>query len=86
LPEITVFSAETDSERTTYVGGIVDALALGQDGSVDVVIDWKSDVDPSVSQVEVYRTQVRDYLTATGAKEGLLVFATTGGIEKVFRP
>jgi ATP-dependent exoDNAse (exonuclease V) beta subunit len=86
LPEITVFSVEMSDDATTYVGGIIDALALGQDGGVDVVIDWKSDVDPRTIQVDFYRAQVRDYLAATGAKEGLLVFVTTGKIEKVFRP
>jgi ATP-dependent exoDNAse (exonuclease V) beta subunit len=86
LPEIAVFSAETSEDRTTYVGGIVDALALGQDGTADIVIDWKSDVDPSTMQVDFYRTQVRDYLAATGGKMGLLVFVTAGRIEKVFRP
>jgi exodeoxyribonuclease-5 len=86
LPEITVFSAETSDDRTTYIGGVVDALALGQDGTVDIVIDWKSDVDPSATQVGFYRAQVRDYLAATGAKEGLLVFVTKGRIERVFRP
>lgn len=81
LPEITVFSAEISGNATTYVGGVVDALALGEDGVIDVVIDWKSDVNQSLGQVELYRAQVRDYLAATGAKEGLLVFATSGRIE-----
>ncbi|MGD9656561.1 MAG: hypothetical protein AB7U61_02810, partial [Methylocystis sp.] len=70
----------------TYVGGVVDALALDEDGVIDVVIDWKSDVDPSPGQVELYRAQVRDYLAATGANEGLLVFATNSRIEACRRP
>ena len=86
LPEMTVFSAEISANAMTYIGGIVDALALGEYGAIDVVIDWKSDVDPSLSQVELYRAQVRDYLAATGAKEGLLVFATSGRIELLRRP
>jgi exodeoxyribonuclease-5 len=86
LPEMTVFSAEICANAMTYIGGIVDALVLGEDGAIDVVIDWKSDVDPSLSQVELYRAQVRDYLAATGAKEGLLVFATSGRIELLRRP
>jgi exodeoxyribonuclease-5 len=86
LPEMTVFSAEISGNGTTYVGGAVDALALGEDGAIEVVIDWKSDVDPSLGQIELYRAQVRDYLAATGAKEGLLVFATTGRIEACCSP
>jgi hypothetical protein len=45
---------------------------------IDLVIDWKTDVSPSVQQIELYREQLRDYLVATGAPEGLLVFVTTG--------
>jgi ATP-dependent exoDNAse (exonuclease V) beta subunit len=83
LPEISVFSIENTGDRITYVGGIVDALALGPDGTIDVVIDWKSDVDPDARQVDLYREQIRDYLAASLAPEGLIVFLTTGQIEKV---
>ena len=86
VPEMMVFSAEISTSATTYVGGVVDALALGEDGAIEVVIDWKSDVDPSTSQVEHYRAQVRDYIAATGAKKGLLVFATNGRIELSRQP
>jgi hypothetical protein len=78
LPEMTIFSAETDDDRTIYVGGIADAVAYQPTGVIDLVVDWKTDVSPSVQQVDLYRAQMRDYLVATGAAEGLLVFATTG--------
>ena len=84
LPEIAVFSVETSGAHSTYVGGIVDALALGPDGAVDIVVDWKSDVNPAPTQTALYREQLRDYLAATGAKEGLLVFVTGGKIERAF--
>ena len=88
-PEITVFSAQANPDCTIYVGGIVDALARQPDGSIDLVIDWKTDVDPTAPQIELYRGQVRDYLEATGAPEGLLVFVTTGQlirVRPVFQP
>jgi len=50
--------------------GIADALAIGPDGTIDVVIDWKSDVDPEAKIIELYRAQVRDYLAVTGAPKG----------------
>jgi hypothetical protein len=78
VPEMTVFSAHANADHTIYVGGVVDALALQSDGSIDLVIDWKTNVDPNLQQIELYRGQVRDYLDATGAPEGLLVFVTTG--------
>ena len=83
LPEVTVFSSEAAGDLITYVGGVVDALALNHDGTPHVVIDWKSDVDPETSQVDLYREQIRDYLAATGAREGLLVFVSSGKVERV---
>jgi exodeoxyribonuclease-5 len=83
LPEMTVFSAQTYDDRTTYVGGIADALAYLPLGIIDLVIDWKTDVSPSVQQIDLYRAQMRDYLVATGASEGFLVFATTGQLVRV---
>jgi exodeoxyribonuclease-5 len=83
LPEMTVFSAERVAEGTIYIGGIADALALDGDKNVDVVVDWKSDVEPTTAVVDLYREQVRDYLAATDGKEGLLVFVTSGRVERV---
>ncbi len=84
LPELTVFSAEADEDRTTYVGGIADAVAYQPTGVIDLVIDWKTDVSPAAQQIDLYREQMRDYLVATGASEGLLVFVTTGEIIRVW--
>jgi exodeoxyribonuclease-5 len=83
VPELTVFSAQTNADHTIYVGGVVDALARQPDGSIELIVDWKTDVSPSAQQVELYRGQVRDYLDATGAPEALLVFVTTGQIIRV---
>jgi len=47
------------------------------------VVDWKTDVSPSAQQIELYREQLRDYLFATGASEALLVFVTTGQVDRV---
>ena len=86
FPEVTVFLAEIDGDRSTYLGGIVDALARAPNGTIDTVIDWKSDVDPKPQQIDLYRAHLRDYLAATGAKQALLVFLTTGKIERVHPP
>jgi exodeoxyribonuclease-5 len=86
FPEVTVLSAEAAGDVINYVGGIADGLALDDKGAPEVVIDWKSDVSPSSTQIDIYRQQVRDYLTATGAKEGLLVFVSTGKVERVGPP
>jgi exodeoxyribonuclease-5 len=83
LPEITVFSAQADDKTTTYVGGVADAIAYQPTGTIDLVIDWKTDVNPTTQQVELYRAQLRDYLIATAAPEGLLVFVTTNQLVRV---
>ena len=68
---------------TTYVGGIADAVAYLPLGIIDLVVDWKTDVNPSARQIDLYRAQMRDYLAATGASEALLVFVTTGQLVRV---
>jgi exodeoxyribonuclease-5 len=83
LPEMTIFSAQADDDRTIYVGGIADAVAYQPTGAIDLVVDWKTDVSPSAQQIDLYREQMRDYLDATGAPEGLLVFVTTGQVVRV---
>ena len=82
---MTVFSVQSNADGAIYTGGVVDALAHHADGSIALIIDWKTDVDPSLQQIELYRDQVRDYLEATSAFEGLLVFVTTGQLVRVRR-
>lgn len=83
LAEVTVFSAVASQGSAVYIGGIADALTVNSEGAVDTIIDWKSDVDPSAATIELYRAQVRDYLAATGGREGIVVFLTSGRVEQV---
>jgi hypothetical protein len=83
VPEMTVFSARADQDSTIYVGGVADAIAYQPIGLIDLVVDWKTDVSPAPHQIELYRDQLRDYLVATGAPEGLLVFVSTGELVRV---
>jgi exodeoxyribonuclease-5 len=86
LPEMTIFSAESTSTGTAYIGGVADALAVNPDGTIDVIIDWKSDVNPTENEISLYRRQVQDYLDATSGREGMLVFATSGKVLKIDGP
>ena len=61
---MTVFSAQDDDDCTICVGGIADAVAYQPEGSVDLVIDWKTDVNLTTQQIDLYREQMRDYLIA----------------------
>ena len=83
LPECAVASSTPDGDTEAVTLGVADALVVGPDGRIDIVVDWKSDVDPAPAVVASYRAQVSAYLAATGAAEGLLVFLTTGTVERI---
>ena len=85
VPELSVYgSTETDTHEKA-MSGIVDAIAFDADGAPDVVIDWKSDVDPSPETLDHYLDQIRAYLELTGAKLGLIVAVTSRTIVRVTR-
>ena len=68
MPEFPVYgSTETDTHEEA-TAGIVDAIAFDAEGAPLVVIDWKSDVDPSPETLEHYRAQVRAYLDMRAAQ------------------
>jgi ATP-dependent exoDNAse (exonuclease V) beta subunit len=75
VPELAIWGAD----EGYLLAGRADALAI-RDGRVEVAIDWKSDVNPSAAVRGVYAQQLHDYLTATGAARGMLVFLTLGEI------
>lgn len=83
LPELPVYAKSSVDRTVTLTAGIADAAVIDDMGRIDTVIDWKSDVDPTPKQIQVYRGQVRDYLAASGARLGLIVFLTPGRIERV---
>ena len=75
VPELAIWAA-----RDTYlVAGRADALAI-RENKIDVAIDWKSDVKPTTSIRAAYAGQLRDYLEATGAARGALVFMSLGEV------
>jgi ATP-dependent exoDNAse (exonuclease V) beta subunit len=84
-PELAVWAHSQgdtpDVELAT--AGIADAVSLDEQGVIDVVVDWKSDVEPSNQQRQRYREQVRDYMGATGAKQGFVVYMTSGQVDQI---
>lgn len=69
----------------SLIGGRADALAIIQD-RVDAVIDWKSDVHPTPAVPEGHVQQLRDYLSATGAARGAIVYLTSAEIAWIASP
>ncbi|MQV20288.1 AAA family ATPase [Sinorhizobium meliloti] len=79
-PEFPVYASDIAEVEESATAGIIDAIAFGADGSPQVVVDWKSDVEPVPETLEHYRGQVRSYLDITGAEHGLVVLLTSGTI------
>ena len=82
-PEFRVYAGTAEEHDLTLTAGIADAIAADDTGRIEVVVDWKSDVSPSQAETEQYRGQVGDYLAATGAQRGLIVFMTPGRVVEV---
>ncbi len=83
VPELPVYGASEDDCGELATFGIVDALCISEDGKPELVIDWKSDVNPSAAAFDHYRSQVLRYLEVTGIPKGLVVFVTSGKLLSV---
>jgi len=83
VPEVPVYGATSTGAEEQVTIGIADAIAFGAGGTPQMVIDWKSDVDPSPETLRHYRDQVRVYLDVTGAERGLIVALTSGTVTPV---
>ena len=80
VPELAVYAAvDVDGVEQATVG-IADATSFDNAGRPTVVIDWKSDVQPTAETLNHYRAQVLAYLDMTGTDRGLIVFVTTGQV------
>jgi exodeoxyribonuclease-5 len=84
-PEFPVYASTAAGTQELVTAGVVDAIAFGPEGAPTVIVDWKSDVDPSAETIEHYRAQVRAYLDMTEAERGLVVLATRGVVIPVSR-
>lgn len=80
VPELPVYGSGQDDGVELAISGIVDALAIGDDGKPALVLDWKSDVNPTAETSAHYRSQVQRYLDVTGIPKGLVVYVTTGDV------
>lgn len=84
-PEYPVYAAAEIDGGEQATAGITDATSFGPDGIPRVVIDWKSDVQPTPQTIDHYRAQVRNYLDMTGIERGLIVLVTSGQVLPVVR-
>ena len=82
VPECTVSASESLPEAERVTLGVADAIAREADGTLNLVVDWKSDGDAAPETVGQYRAQVAAYMAACGCREGLLVFLTAGHVRR----
>jgi exodeoxyribonuclease-5 len=78
-----VFAGRINADSEVLVSGIADAIAPDDQGGIDAVIDWKSDVNPGTEAINHYRKQIGEYRQNMAAKRALLVFMTPGKIIEV---
>jgi exodeoxyribonuclease-5 len=85
MPEFPVYASVVTEQQEEATAGIADAIAFSPDGAPQVVVDWKSDVDPAAEVIERYRAQVGAYLEMTDVERGLIVLVTPGAVITVTR-
>ena len=86
LPEVTSLRAGMSAEIPIWasqaagsvLAGRADAMAIDRNGTITAVFDWKSDVAPSPADRTQHAGQLSDYLSATGAPRGAVVYMTLG--------
>ena len=79
-PEFPVYASALMETHEEATAGVADAIAFNSDGGPQLVIDWKSDVDPTQGTLDHYCDQIRAYLEVTGAERGLVVAVTSGAV------
>jgi hypothetical protein len=75
VPNLTVFGNFADGDPK-LLAGRADAVVV-EDQQPRVVVDWKSDVAPTGSDVERHAGQLLAYMRATQVKRGALVYMPT---------
>jgi CRISPR-associated exonuclease Cas4 len=78
LPEYAVYAT---SDPWTAIAGRIDAIASNAEGLV--VVDWKSDTAPSQADIQDHLMQIKDYARVVSARQGLLVYMTSGNVYRV---
>ncbi len=77
VPEWPVYALVADGTSRSALAGRIDAIAF-EDDQIEVVLDWKSDIDPDETDMRRHAGRLEDYLRATGARRAALVYMTPG--------
>jgi hypothetical protein len=82
LPEFQLYDLESSDTALAPMMGRADAVAF-EGNRPSVIVDWKSDIAPEPAIVALHAAQLRDYLRASGAARGALVYMTPGIVQWV---
>jgi len=80
VPEHTIYGSQASDDGEIIVSGIADAVAYDANGRIEVIVDWKSDVDIHAERLNSYRGQLGAYQQHTGAPHAFLVMMTPGKV------
>ena len=87
LPEINVHGVDEQRPGSLkLVSGVADAIATDEAGRVDLVIDWKSDIELIPAALKEHRAQLRQYLKLTSSPLGAVIYMTIGQVDEVHGP
>lgn len=75
-PEVPIYGTEPTG---TLIAGRADAVAI-EDGRIQIVLDWKSDLDPDKATRADHAKQLSDYLDIVGVPKGAIVYVTGGEV------
>ena len=78
IPEIPLWAATPPH----YLAGRADAAAI-EGERIALVVDWKSDVNPTAATHGAHVAQLRDYLRVTNAQRGAVVYMTAAQVSWV---
>ncbi len=80
VPEYTVYGSHESADSEIIVSGIADAVVYDAEGRIELIVDWKSDVEILAERLTAYRAQLDTYRRETGAQLALLVLMTSAQI------
>ena len=87
LPEVNVLGLDGQSpESLKLVSGVADAVATDKAGRVNLVIDWKTDIELPPAASKEHRAQLRQYMKAMGCPFGVVIYMTLGQVDEVHDP
>jgi hypothetical protein len=80
IPEWPIYATARDG---SLIAGRADAVAVSEEGEIEIVLDWKSDLEPDAGARQDHVVQMSDYLAATGAVRGAVVYVSRSEIQWV---